>query len=278
MDGTKWMLALALGAGCGPGTSDDTGSDGDGSGDDGPSSSADDGSATSSGSGSSSADGSGTGTGGIECPPNSVYAVPGCGDAKDPSLVPLPEPGCYEVCEDGDSSVCSEGACVRTWIDPCYGSVCGACGGEQWLCIAGEPLTPGFEADLAVTDGCGSTGFSVHAANADGDILLTVSVRGTVVETAQMTGMTEQQGFELPADEVTVRAWTGPLVASNACNDAPFGTILRTYEGVAGTVDVTFEPNPMGGFEDPGTATVVLTDVDLQQVGGQSVSIWCCPG
>lgn len=272
-----------LTAGCGTGTGGDGSTRGASSDDDASGGSGADASATSSGS--VSADGSGTGG---ECPPNSVYAVPGCG-AEDPGLIPVPEAGCYEVCMDGDSTLCTEGSCINAWIDPCHDSPCGACGDGQWLCIAGEPLAPGFESELQVVDGCGSTSFSVFAANSDGDVLLSVSVSGGLVEAAQMSGMAQQEVFGLPNEEVTVRARTGSQVAGDACNDAPFGTILRSYEGVAGTVDATFEPAAMGSG-DEGIATVLLTDVELQQTSGagdsitiasfafEAVPIWCCPG
>ncbi len=219
-----------------------------------------------------------------------MYAVPGCEPAP-PYTVEVTEEGCYEVCEGGDSTQCNEGACVQAWIDPCHGAACDACGSESWICMAGEPLTPGFEQTLSGHDGCGASSFSVGAFAMDGNTMLTVSVGADLTTMAQDTGMTQQQTFDLPSMEAGVRASLGPGVAGNFCNDAPVGTALRVYEGISGTVDVTVEPPAMGsGSEDQGIATIVLTNVVLQQTSGigdtvdlpsytfESVAIWCCPG
>ena len=286
----SWVLCtVALACGPGGGSEGDGGSASDSSGATG---SASDGSATSgasSGQSTTAVDGSSSGGGG-ECPPNAVYAVPGCEPAP-PFAVEVTEEGCYEVCDNGDSTQCSEGACVRAWIDPCHDAPCDACGGESWICMAGEPLMPGFEAMLSGQDGCGAETFSLGAFAMDGNTMLTVSVGAGLTTMAQDTAMTQQQTFELPSTDVGVRASLGPGVAGNFCNDAPLGTALRVYEGISGTMDVTVEPPPMGsGFEDQGIATVVLTDVVLQQTSGagetvdlpsftfESVAIWCCPG
>jgi hypothetical protein len=228
----------------------------------------------------------------LECPPNMVYASPGCDDPQPGSgLVPLPAAGCYPVCDGGDSSACNVGACVRTSIDPCFEQACDACASETWLCIAGDPLAPGFEADLGQPDGCGMTSFQVFAGTPEGDLALGVTFTGTLVETAQMTGMTQQQSYTLPSEDVVVWVSMGPGVLGNQCNDAPFGTELRFYASTSGVADVEFQPAAMGSdFGDQGIATITLTDVELQGSGPSgevvalpsytftSVPIWCCPG
>jgi hypothetical protein len=126
-------LIVVLSA-CGPGTSkESTGADGsDGTSDGTESSGA---ASTSTSTGSSGQDGSSSGDTGIACMALAEYFVPGCGDPALGNAVI--EPGCYEPCSEEDA--CSVGFCAVAWIDPCYGSPCGACGGEQGLCLEGLP-------------------------------------------------------------------------------------------------------------------------------------------
>lgn len=152
-------LLLALTIACGPSTDDgggdtgtDTGSETDGStggSSSGTGGSSGDGTGGSSG-GSSSGSSGGTNTGtdpgdsstdatgpGGECPPDRVWAEPGCGE--EPGYF-LPEPGCYFPC-DGPESFCETGSCQLAWVNPCVcpegEDCCDACGGDMWLCVEG---------------------------------------------------------------------------------------------------------------------------------------------
>jgi hypothetical protein len=138
------LFVLAVTIACGPSTDDgegdtgeDTGTQTDGSGEThtgGSSGGSSGGGNTGSDPGDTSADA--TGPGG-PCPPDRVWAEPGCGE--EPGLL-LPEPGCYFPC-DGPDSVCETGSCQPAWINPCVcpegQDCCDACGGEMWLCMEG---------------------------------------------------------------------------------------------------------------------------------------------
>lgn len=77
------------------------------------------------------------------------YFVPGCGDPS-PGDAAI-EPGCYEPCDE--NTPCSSGNCVTAWIDPCHGSPCGACGGQQGLCLEGLPAGAECESDAQCMSG-----------------------------------------------------------------------------------------------------------------------------
>jgi hypothetical protein len=65
---------------------------------------------------------------GCDADPSCRYLVPGCGD------VPVPEAGCYPRfdCVEG---ACAEGeSCTAFTADPCWDSVCDACGIQVSLC------------------------------------------------------------------------------------------------------------------------------------------------
>jgi hypothetical protein len=85
---------------------------------------------------------------GITCAAPEQY-VPGCGEPSPSSAVI--EPGCYVQCDE--HSPCETGLCMLAWIDPCYGAACGACGGEQGLCLDDLPTGSPCGADEHCTSG-----------------------------------------------------------------------------------------------------------------------------
>lgn len=87
--------------------------------------------------------GSGSGGTGGSCPDPGQYFVPGCGEPS-PGDAPI-EAGCHVPCSETEP--CASGTCVTAWVDPCYGSPCGACGGQQGLCMEGLPTGVECESD-----------------------------------------------------------------------------------------------------------------------------------
>lgn len=95
------------------------------------------GTSTSTTTGATSTTGTSTGTGTSTCT-QGVYVEPGCGDPP-PSYI-VPEAGCYQPCTTLGAPCVSGGGCEQAWTNPCIctdpsGPCCGACGGEQLLCI-----------------------------------------------------------------------------------------------------------------------------------------------
>lgn len=77
---------------------------------------------------------------GEACPPGTAPFEPGC---DPPSGASIPA-GCYATCAGADDPGCGDGrSCRRAWVDPCVCEpgepCCGACGAEQWLCLADRP-------------------------------------------------------------------------------------------------------------------------------------------
>jgi hypothetical protein len=241
--------------------------------------------------------GSGSGSGGTgpaECPPNAIYASPGCGGDQG-GIVPLPEPGCYEPCSLEQPDICSAGTyCARTDVDPCICDVgedcCDACGAESYLCLPAPALESGFEDTLDSQDGCGTSAFSIGAtSSANPDLLLTLRVGVDVIGQANESGQTQQSTFTFPSDDVSVSVSLGPQIASNLCNDAPFGTLARRYDAQSGSVDLTVEPatsddSTQGIFSATLTNLELVPEDDLTETvtvdsyAFDAVSVWCCPG
>lgn len=98
-------------------------------------------------SGQDSTDGS-SGTGAM-CDAPAQYFVPGC-EGPSPGDAGI-EPGCYVPCDEANP--CTEGVCVTAWVDPCYGSPCGACGGQQDLCLDALPTGASCESDPHCSSG-----------------------------------------------------------------------------------------------------------------------------
>jgi len=78
-----------------------------------------------------------TGTGTNSCAMG-AYAEPGCGDPP-PGLISI-QAGCYEACSSVGATCAEGGTCQNAWTNPCLcpdpnGVCCGACGGEQLLCV-----------------------------------------------------------------------------------------------------------------------------------------------
>lgn len=59
------------------------------------------------------------------------YFVPGCGDTSTPSFAA----GCYETCTSEGSTCATGGTCTAVTIDPCYNSLCQACGAPALICL-----------------------------------------------------------------------------------------------------------------------------------------------
>lgn len=101
----------------------------------------------------------GEGDAGGACPPDRRFFELGCGPVEPGSGIrPLPEAGCYIECSGAGDPVCPDGtACERAWVNPCPcepgEECCGACGGEQWLCLEPEVQMCGGFAGLECPDG-----------------------------------------------------------------------------------------------------------------------------
>ena len=73
------------------------------------------------------------------CGSGMKYAEPGCAD-EPPDAVTLPSAGCYAPCTSPGAPCAAGGTCQKAWTNPCIctdpdGPCCGACGGEDMLCL-----------------------------------------------------------------------------------------------------------------------------------------------
>jgi hypothetical protein len=65
--------------------------------------------------------------------PGCAWQVPGCGDGSLPAIAE----GCYPAEDCSTSLACSDPAqqCVVTVVDPCWNSMCDACGMQTGVCV-----------------------------------------------------------------------------------------------------------------------------------------------
>lgn len=71
--------------------------------------------------------------------PGTKYAEPGCDDPPA-GVMALSAPGCFPTCTTEGAACAVTGVCVKVWTNPCLcpdpnGTCCGACGGEELLCL-----------------------------------------------------------------------------------------------------------------------------------------------
>jgi hypothetical protein len=149
-------------------------------------------------------------------------------------------------------------------------------------------LMPGFAEALDQQDGCGNSGFWLGAqASGDGDLLLSLSVSLSLLDEVNSSGQSRTETLILPSEDVSVSVSMGPQIASDLCNDAPYGTLERRYEAESGTVQL--EISPLEGSQGVVTATLSglqLADdgdpnaptVTLDEYRFDAVEVWCCPG
>jgi hypothetical protein len=111
-----------------------------------------------------------------------------------------------------------------------------------------------------------------------------------LMTTANETQSAASASFDLPDDDASIVVRLGPDVVSYFCNDAVWGTLLRTYRAAEGHVEVTAYPaDPQSHTE--GVVSASLTDVVLvpdddqpgdpvllEHYGFDMVEVWCCPG
>jgi hypothetical protein len=173
-------------------------------------------------------------------------------------------------------------------VCPAGQDCCGACGAEQWLCLPGGTLLPGFEQDLTNQDGCGD--ISLYAWNDDGSIAFGVGIFRQLIAEAQAGGTTLDDVVELPDADANVEVLLGPNVSQWFCNDAiEPGPDPTRYVGQSGTITLSVTPatpdqDPVQGIVSAHLEAVVLEtelggdSVTVDQYDFIDVAVWCCPG